>query len=210
MRHRYHRGSPVRRGTTLVEVAVSAVLVGLMLVATMNAVGAVFRTRLVARQRQQGETLARELMAEIFQASYEDPQGGTTFGLEPDESGSTRAKFDDVDDYHGYSESSLADKAGTALPDCTGWSRKVTISRVEPAQPMLGVTGETGVKLITVTATSPSGQQFTLQALRAKKGTLEYRPPLDRTYVTGVSGTVEIGAASVSTASRTTIVNHAE
>ena len=198
-----------RRGITLVEVAVSAALIGLMLVATMQAVGAVFRTRLAARQRQQGEALARELMAEIFQASYKDPQGGTTFGPESGETGSSRAGFDDVDDYDGWSESPPKDKAGAAIPNCTGWSRQVTIGRVEPALPLVPLLLETGLKLITVTVTSPTAEVTALKGFRSSAGADEMKPPLDRTYVTAVRGQVQIGSGLTVTG-QSAVVNHAE
>ncbi len=162
-----------------------------MLVATLNAVGAVFRTRLAARQRQQGEVLARELMAEIFKVSYSDPQGGTGFGPDAGETGATRAAFDDVDDYHNYSESPPADKDGNLLPGYNGWSRQVTVQRVEPVSLEPAAT-DTGLMRITVYATSPTGAQTTLQAFRSSAGALEFRPPLDQTYVTAVRTTLQM------------------
>jgi len=199
-----------RRGVTLVEAAISAALIGVMLVATMNAVGGVFRTRLAARQHLHGEALARELMAEILQASYQDPQGGTNFGPESGETGATRANFDDVDDYDGFSESALQDKTGNAVANCTGWSRQVSIARVEPAAPLTSVLSETGLKLITVVAVAPTGAQTTLQALRSGAGALEYRPPMDQTYVTGVRGEVQLGSGGLATTGQSAVVNHAE
>lgn len=210
MNPRTHRLSPSdRRGATLTEVAVAAALVGVMLVATMQAVGAVFRTRLAARQRQEAEALGRELLAEIFQLPYKDPQGGSTFGPESGETGSTRASFDDVDDYDGYAETPPKDLAGGQLPNSAGWSRQVAIARVEPAAPQVPTSSETGLKRITVTVTSPTGTQTTLQALRSAAGAIEYRPPLDETYITGVRGQVQLGASGQVATGQAALVNHA-
>jgi hypothetical protein len=170
----------------------------------------VFRTRLAARQAQQGKALARELMAEIFQVSYKDPQGGTTFGPESGETGSTRANFDDVDDYNQYTDSPPQDKAGNVMPNCTGWSRHVDVDRVEPALPQVAILWETTLKRITVTVTDPSGKQTVLVAYRSSAGANEYIPPLDRTYITGVRGQIQIGAGSLSATGQSAVVNQAE
>lgn len=207
---RVRRIGRLRRGVSLAEVAVSAALVGVMLVATLNAVGAVFKTRLAARQRQQGDALARELLSEVLQASHRDPQGGGTFGLEAGESGSTRVAFDDGDDYDGWSESPPKDQAGNALPNAAGWTRRVDVIRVEPDSPLTSTTSETGLKLITVTATSPSGEQTVLQAFRSSGGAVEMIPPIDRTYVTSVRGQVQLGGGGLSATGQSAVVNHAE
>jgi MSHA pilin protein MshD len=210
-RARHQRLSRPRRGMTMVEVAFSSFLVGLMLVATMNAVAAVFRTRLEARQGQQGKALARELMAEIFQGSYQDPQSGsTTFGPESNETGTTRANFDDVDDYDQYADSPPQDKSGILIPNCSGWSRHVDIERVLPAAPRGVNPSETGFKRITVTVTSPAGENTVLIAYRSSAGVNEYIPPLDRTYITGVRGVVKIGTGSLSATGQAPVVNQAE
>lgn len=189
---RRNRCTP-QRGISLVEVTVSALLVGVLLVAALNAVGAVFKTRLAARQRQQGEALARELMAEIFKVSYSDPEGGTGFGPDAGETGPTRAAFDDVDDYHEYLESPPADKDGNLLPGYDGWSRQVTVERVEPLS-LEPASDDTGLLRITVRATCPAGAPTTLQAFRSSAGALEFRPPIDQTYVTAVRATLQTDA----------------
>jgi hypothetical protein len=206
---RYQRIHVARRGITLVEVAISSFVVGVMLVATMNAVAAVFRTRLATRQAQQGMALARELMAEIFQVCYKDPQGGSTFGPESGETGSTRANFDDVDDYDNYTDSPPQDKSGNVIPNCTGWSRSVNIDRIVPAMPTTPFPLEAGVKRITVTVTSPSGQTTRLRAYRSSVGANEYIPPIDRIYVTGVRGQIQIGSSLPATG-QSPVVNQAE
>lgn len=207
-----YRFRVTRRGTTLVEVAISCVLVGVMLVAAMRTVGAVFRTRLVAFQRQQGETLAQELTAEILQARYEEPSlPPGSFGLEGGEVGDgSRAAWDDVDDYDGWSASPPQSKDGTPLPDADGWTRQVVIDRVTCPNPEITSAGDTGLKQIEVQATSPTGETFTLYALRSRWGALEMKTPLDETYVTGLSGKLQVGTAGSAVVGGTAVVNHAQ
>ncbi len=201
-----------RRGLSLVEVAVSAMLVGVMLVAAMRSVGAVFRTRLIAFQRQQGETLAHELMAEILQAYYEEPdQPPGSFGQDSGESGGgDRAAWDDVDDYNGWAASPPQSKDGTALPDADGWARFVNVDRVTSPNPETRSFSDTGLKRIEVEVASPSCETFTLKALRSRWGALELAPPVDRTYVTGLSGEIQVGTAGSAVVGGTAVVNHAQ
>ncbi len=207
-----YRFRVTRRGTTLVEVAVCCMLMSVMLVAAMRTVGAVFRTRLVAFQQQQGDTLAHELMAEVLQAYYESPdESPGSFGLEAAEIGDgSRALWDDVDDYNGWSASPPESKDGTLLPEADGWTRSVVVDRVTCLNPETTSVSDTGLKRIRVDATSPSGETFTIQALRSASGALELRPVLDESYVTGQSGELQVGAAGKAVVGGTAVVNHAQ
>ncbi len=82
-----------------------------------------------------------DLMAEILQQSYADPSSP--------ESG--RAAWTDVDDYNGLIDSPPATKSGTALTDCTGWSRKVLVQSIDPTSLAVTSNTNTGIKQITVT-----------------------------------------------------------
>ncbi|MFO7904458.1 MAG: hypothetical protein ACQESR_23680 [Planctomycetota bacterium] len=190
------------------EVIFSTFLVGVMLLATMRAVGGVFRTRLVAEQRLKGESLARRMMVEIGRHPYEDPDNTPTFGPESGE-GPTRCDFDDVDDYAGWSASPPETPDGTPIPNCTGWTRAVEIQRVS-VQSLEPMSQETGLKRMQVTVTGPGGEQFELRALRAASGGLELRPPIDRTYVAGVNGELRLGAQNSSSRAIAPVLNHAE
>ena len=207
------RKSPAaRRGSSLVEVAISCVLVGVMMVASMRTVGAVFRTRLVASQQQDGKSLAHELMAEILQTYHEEPSlPEGSIGLDSGETGDgSRALWDDVDDYNGWSASPPEFKDGTALPDATGWTRQVVVDRVTCPAPETASGSDTGLKRIQVTATSPTSQTFTIYALRSRWGVMELKPPLDTTYVTGLSGELQASATSDTVVGGTAVTNHAE
>ena len=201
-----------RRAATLVEIMVSAMLVGLMMVAALRAVGAVFCTRLVAYERQHGEALAHELMAEILQSCYEEPDlPAGSFGLEGAETGDgSRAPWDDVDDYDNWSASPPQAKDGAPLPDAAGWTREVDVDRVVRVTPELPWFMDTGLKRIEVVVTSPTGEEFRLKALRSRWGALEMKSPVDATYVTGVSAELQVGPQSSPALDGAAVVNHAQ
>jgi hypothetical protein len=60
-------------GLGLVEVICSTLIVGIMLVASLETVGAVFRTQRLNADRLAGPNLAMELMTEVLSMAYEDP-----------------------------------------------------------------------------------------------------------------------------------------
>lgn len=198
-----------RNGLTLLEVVIATFLVGVMLLATMRAVGGVFRTRLVAAQQLKGETLAQQLVAEILRHPYEDPGDAPTFGREPGER-DVRADFDDIDDYRDWSASPPETRDGSAIANCTGWTRDVQIERVSVQEPDSSVSWETGLKRIKVTVTDPHGEHYQLVVLRAVSGGLEQRSPIDTTYSTGVGGELQLSAQNGSRTALTPVLNHAE
>ena len=154
-------------GFTLVEAVLSTVLVAVMLAAALNTVGASRITQHKAVLVSRGRMFAESLLAEILQQSYQNPAEPHVFGLEAGESGSTRAAYNDVDDYSGWSESPPAAKDGTALPNAADWSRTVTVEWVDPLNPQQVSGTETGAKRITVVASFKNVPQATLVAIKA-------------------------------------------
>jgi Tfp pilus assembly protein PilV len=138
------------RGTSLVEVVVSTVIVGVLIVATLNALGAATSSSRTAGNRAVAIGLADDLMAEILKSKYVDPGSSPVFGPETGETGSTRNAFNDVDDYNGWSEQPPQAKDGTIYADRADWRRRVTVDRVTVSDPTKTSTTETGVKRITV------------------------------------------------------------
>jgi prepilin-type N-terminal cleavage/methylation domain-containing protein len=139
-----------RQGLTLVEVIVSTMIVGVLMVAELNALGSATTSSESAGNRAVALGLADDLMAEILKAKYVDPGSSPVFGTETGESGTTRAAFNDVDDYTGWSEQPPQAKDGTPLTDRSDWRRRVTVDRVTASNPTQTSATETGVKRIRV------------------------------------------------------------
>jgi type II secretory pathway pseudopilin PulG len=155
-----------RRGFTLMEAAISTVIVAVMFVAALNTVGmsrvTQHKTALVSR----GRMFAESLMAEILQQSYQEPGETYVFGREAGESSTSRAAYDDVDDYDEWTESPLVAKDGTAVANSANWSRTVTVEWVDPLNPDQVQTTETGAKRITVVAAFRNVPQATVVAVK--------------------------------------------
>jgi len=156
------------RALSLAEAIVSIAVVGVMLVAALNTVGAARMTQKTMGDRSRGLLLAQDLMAEILPQAYEDPQYPPgSFGLAPEEVGDgSRALFEDVDDYDGWSASPPQQKDGTELSDFQGWQRSVVVKWVDPSDVSQVRLSDTGVKYVAVTVSYDNTVTASLVALR--------------------------------------------
>lgn len=171
MLHRsWHWGTHgVQPAFSMVETAFSVVLVGGLLVTSLNTLGATALAQRRLAEQGRGQKLAMDLMAEILRAHYEDPDSVPSFGLELGESSASRNAFDDVDDYRNYAESPCAYKNGVSIADFAGWRRTVSVERVEPNDLLQTGVVETGVKRITVVALLNDVPSGTLTAVVTKE-----------------------------------------
>lgn len=161
-----------RAGLTLVEVVISSLLVGMLMVSALKCVGAVIRGRVGVSDSGKAGQLARQLLSEIIEQDYEDPNDIPVFGPET-LGGETllgpRNVYDDVDDFDLWSQSPPVDRDGVALPNMTGWTREVSIDWVDPADPSSVVLLDQGVKRITVTIRRDGNIVAQESALRSDK-----------------------------------------
>ena len=163
--------SPAKRAPrpafTLVEAVLAMLVVALMLVAALNAVSATKAAELAFTDRTRGAMLAQALLDEVLSREYEDPDASEpVFG--PDAGETTRASFDDVDDYANWTESPPQNLDGTNMTDLAGWTRSVVVERVDGANPSGPAAGaETGLKRVTVTVRRGARTVAQLTALTA-------------------------------------------
>ncbi len=147
-----------RGGFTLVEVAVSVVIVGLLLATSLQVVGAAKIGQYQLTERARGNALAKALLAEITPLGY----------VEPDtETGETRSTWDDVDDYNGLSESPPTFKDGAAMtvPQPSTWKRTVSVGWIDPLT-LAAAASDSGAKKIVVTVTHNGRTVATQTAVR--------------------------------------------
>ena len=160
--------SPRRRGFSLIEATVSILIVGGMFAVALNTLGASKSTQYVTGTRGRGQLLAQALMAEILSLRYEELDHPDSFGLEDGENSDKRDRFDDVDDYAGWSASPPQHKDGSVLPGFDGWSRTSKVTWVDPADLTTPVGTATGAKRVTVTVKRGSMVIASLVAVRTK------------------------------------------
>jgi type II secretory pathway pseudopilin PulG len=162
-------GRPRRRGFSIVEAVIATVIVAIMLVAALSTVGASRFVQHQTYQADRGRMLAQQLLAEIVQRRYQDPNEPLAFGREATESAATRTDFDDVDDYDGWSASPPEGHDGTPLTNAAGWTRTVTVQWIDPLNPGQVEAAESNAKRIEVVASYDGIPQVTLYAIRTAR-----------------------------------------
>lgn len=193
-----------RRGVTLVEVAVSTTLVGVVLVAALETVGGAARMHLRAASAAEAWTLAERYAAEIMAKAYEDPEGSVVFGTESNDGvTSVRDDLDDVDDYHNWYESPPQTAAGVDRAAYNGWSVEVIVTRCD-ADPsgatIADIVPDEGLKRIQVRVTDADGRVVEYEALRSKYGAGQYETPLGQTQVESLTVDFAVAGAPAQTA----------
>lgn len=193
--HRTNRLPAARasRGLTLVEAVISMVIVAVMVSAAMNLLGATGRAKQIHVRRPIGQMLAQRLLNEVFQQVYREPVEAPLFGVESPETFGSRAAYDDVDDYHGWSASPPQYRDGTVVVNLDDWRREVAVSWVNPTDISEELPSETGLKRITVTVTDPTGRMSQAVGVRADIDSLFEQPLVETTYVTWVGAELQIG-----------------
>lgn len=206
----------LRAGTTFVELAICTLLVGVVLVASLDTAGSAARSAVGLKSQNRVQLYTAKLMSEIMAAPYYDPEAADVdenFGIESGENSSppNRLGFDDMDDYDDWTESSaLQDRDGAANANSTGWSRTVDIVKLSAMSPQTALANnalDQGARRITVTVTSPSGDTTSLQAIRSLDGAVEQPLGVDATLVTGVR--MRLSTTNIDTNQRSAINNHA-
>lgn len=159
---RGERHSRSQRGFTLAEVLIASAILSIATIAIVQAVTAGQANTLDSLKRARADALAEVLLEEILSKPYADPDEAGAIGPEGDET--TRADFDNVDDYHGYAEAAgaLADHAGVAYPtEYQGLNRTVTVVAVTNSVVSLG--GEHDGVQVTVTVSEPNGRTWVVE-----------------------------------------------
>ncbi len=119
------------RGFTIVEAAMSMIVVSLMLAAAMGVSASVARLHAADGELSTAIVLADALADEIRDRSYREPGSvSDTIGLDAGEISGDHAAYDDVDDYHGLVESTLTDRSGEKIQGIANWERRVTVEWV--------------------------------------------------------------------------------
>ncbi len=140
-------------GFTLIEAAISTVIVAVMMTAALTSVARTGNFRRIQNDRQKAHLLATQLVSEILSKSYWDPALTSTgsLGASSDELATgNRSLFDDVDDYTGWIESPPKLAGGSSLPNVADWYRKVDVVLVSWTDLNSAVSFDYGLKRISV------------------------------------------------------------
>ncbi len=141
-----------RRGITMAETIVSTLLVGMVLVGTIQLVAPIVRSGSVMSDKLIATNLARELSEEIATKYFTSTLTDDLEVLGPGP-GETRDTYDDIDDYHGINNSPPQLSDGRVMTHLGGWARVVKVSHVSLNDPNAESVTYTGLKRVTVSVT---------------------------------------------------------
>jgi Tfp pilus assembly protein PilV len=191
---------PNSHGNTLIEVVVATVLVGVVLVAALETLGAAARTHRKSATTAEAWTLAERYAAEIMAKPYEDPQGGVVFGTESNDGAvSTRDNLDDVDDYHNWYESPPQTSAGVDQPGYDGWIVEVIVTRCNSTPSGSTISDaftDEGLKRVQVRVSDAAGWVTEFEMLRSRYGAGQSPTPLGLSQVGGVTTSLSVAGGA--------------
>jgi MSHA pilin protein MshD len=133
----------------MAETVVSTLLVGLVLVGTLQIVAPITRSGSVMADKAIAANLARELSDEISTKYFTSPIQDDVESMGAGD-GETRATYDDIDDYHGLSNTPPQLSGGEKIPNLVGWTRTVKVVHADLDDPTLESGSYTGLKRVTV------------------------------------------------------------
>jgi hypothetical protein len=157
-----------RSGFGVIEGLAASAVLAIAVVAVAGPLVASTEHARVTRERGGSLVLARQLMEEI--ASRPLCNGSPT-PLGPEQTENSRSKYDSVDDYHGYRDSTreLKTVGGTAVSagaTAPQYNREVTVQyRTAQFEPSTDVTD---FAVVTVKVTSPQGEAVRVSRLFCK------------------------------------------
>ncbi|NNF41761.1 MAG: hypothetical protein HKO59_10305 [Phycisphaerales bacterium] len=197
---------------------ISLGILAALLMGALAAFGTMTRSDSRLADREIAMAFAHDLLGEILQAHYTDPEvaatnGPPSFGLEADElpGAGDRLLYDDVDDYHDMVETPLRSRDGTILDGANGMERRVTVEFVDPDLLMgpgsQDPIAETGLKRVTVAVSLANGPTVHVRGLRGMYSTAETVPSVESTYVRSIEVRLQLGADAVPLTSGTTLLN---
>lgn len=149
------------RGFTLVEVLLAAVVLSIAVGAITQSISTGHKQTADALHSLRASSLVEALMEEILALPYADPNGVSIGGAEEGET--SRAAFDNMDDFDGYSESvgQVKTMAAAAYPsDYADFGRSVTVTYGSVTISALGGT-ISGVTVV-VTVTNSKGRRWSM------------------------------------------------
>jgi Tfp pilus assembly protein PilV len=168
------QNSEFRRGFTLAEGLIAAVVLAVAVGGIMAPMSASYQQTRTVKQTSTAISMAQQLLDEIISRPFTDPTDmSTTLGPEANEP--SRTSFDNIDDYHGYhdsTDSNASDFMKTVSGQTVGWNstdiyrRSVQVEyRATPAGPAVAA-GDYVV--ITIVVTMPHGHQVCVQRMVCK------------------------------------------
>jgi Tfp pilus assembly protein PilV len=158
-------------GFTLAEALLAVVVLMVAVAGIMGPISASYSQTRTVKQTTTAISMAQQLLDEILSKPFVDPSDlSTALGPEANELG--RAAFDNIDDYHGYNDSTDSTKVNamkTASGQAILWNSNDNYTRAVTMEYRNSPTGASvaggDYLLITVKVTMPHGHQVSVERM---------------------------------------------
>lgn len=147
-------------GLTLVELVMAIALSGILVVALMSSYSSIVGRSSDPMIRAQSLAIAESFLEEATGKAFLDPATGTRCPA-PEAS---RANFNNVCDYNGYSASTITLPTGTAVSGLSGYAVAISVAAIGSGE--LGAVPATCALRITVAVTSPLNETLSVTGYR--------------------------------------------
>jgi MSHA pilin protein MshD len=144
-----------QRGVTLIELVVAITIVAIAATAVLGAMSTITARGAETMVRQQAVAIADAYLEEILLQPVVPPAGAPV--------PTSRANFNDVDQYNGLIDVGARDQFGNPLPNLSGYTVSVTVAQTA-ALPGIAASN---ARRIDVSVTDPNGVSVTLSGYRA-------------------------------------------
>lgn len=147
-----------QRGLTLVELVIAIAVAGVLVAALMSSYSAVVGRSADPMIRTQTIALAESFMEEATLKPFLDPATGTRCPTAP----ASRANFNNVCDYNGYSDNSIRLPDGSTVASLSGYSVSIVVADTNS---LPGIASNCALR-IAVSVTNPLNETMTLVGYR--------------------------------------------
>lgn len=139
-----NRARTSRRGLTIIEAVMSVMVTSIVLVAAMETLGLVARSRAITERHSVGVMLAEDLLAEVLSRPFDEPGSASELSGTPE----SRASFVSIFDYDGWRASPPEQVNGDEMTEHAAYERRVTVTFADAS---LNATGaDSGIAIVTV------------------------------------------------------------
>ncbi|MCP4710327.1 MAG: hypothetical protein GY869_17025 [Planctomycetes bacterium] len=140
-----------RPGLSYVEVLLASVILAVLIASAVQLFGNLARSQSTAADQDGAEFLALEMTREIVRRYYKDPDINRVIGVEADEIGPNRGRWDDIDDYHKWSSCPPMDRWSTPYNNLAHLTRSVNVQNVAANDFTQTVADDQGFRAVTIT-----------------------------------------------------------
>jgi len=109
-----------QRGVLLIELIISMVIIGIALAGVLNVMNATVKRSADPVVLHQAVAIAESYLEEILAQSFDDPDGS--------DGEINRSLLDDVDDYHGLSDTGVYNQHGALVATLSNYNVSIAVS----------------------------------------------------------------------------------